>query len=374
MFLGNTSTLTIEYWYIPLDIFRLLCIIITTILSLTCLLLIVLNKTCRTVPMMLVGNTCLAQLICVCTSFILLLFTFKNDWKQIQFEDSLCKFRGYINYSITVIQNSSYNLQSIHRYLIIVHPSLRFYRSFRFQLILIILLWIFAFLVILPLFYFDQIEYNIDNQICQVPIRLSFGMIYLTLLVYVVPNVFINVIYSKLIRHVHRMNERMKRICLLSRRKRELKMIKTIVTMNTILVILAIPSVIFLLISCFTTIPKWHFRLTFLFTDLCTTALIIVVLKTNESVRIAAVKTLKFVIGKADDCWTLIESNARKELVSKSSKLFIVVKTSLLLSIFHCKENKEMRWRSSKVTLLSKFSMGKEIVDFQDHLLSNFRW
>lgn len=201
--------------------------------------------------------------------------------------------------------NYSYNL---HRYLIIVYPSLRLYRSYRFQLVLILLLWIFGFVVLIPLFYFDQIEYNIDNDICQVPIRLSWGMMYLIIVVYLIPNVLVNVIYWKLIRHVHRMNERMKRICLLSRRKRELKMIKTIVTINTILVIFSVPSVIFLLISCFTTIPKWHFRILFFFTDLCTTALIIVVLKTTEPVRNAVMKSLML-----DNCRTVISRKREKK-------------------------------------------------------------
>jgi hypothetical protein len=62
------NTTDIESWYIPMDILRLVCIMITITIALMFLVIIALNKTCQTVPMMLVANTCVAQLVCVCTA------------------------------------------------------------------------------------------------------------------------------------------------------------------------------------------------------------------------------------------------------------------------------------------------------------------
>jgi hypothetical protein len=102
-FNNNSNTTDIESWYIPRDILRVICTIITILIALILLTLMSCNKICRTVPMMLVANTCLAELICACTALCLVSFTFENDIKRIGYQDSLCIFRAYINYSMTVV-------------------------------------------------------------------------------------------------------------------------------------------------------------------------------------------------------------------------------------------------------------------------------
>src|SRR4051794_11152308 len=104
-FSNNSNIIDIEPWYIPMDILRIVCTIISIIIALIFLSLIAFNKTCRTVPMMLVANTCLTELACICTALGLVAFTLENDIKRIHYQDSLCIFRAYINYCMTVIQN-----------------------------------------------------------------------------------------------------------------------------------------------------------------------------------------------------------------------------------------------------------------------------
>ncbi|CAF4439901.1 unnamed protein product, partial [Adineta steineri] len=94
---NNTSNITdLESWHIPMNILRMTCTIITIIISLIILGLLASKRTPRTVPMMLVANTCLSEFICVCTALSLVPFTLNNDLKQIQYQDSLCIFRAYI--------------------------------------------------------------------------------------------------------------------------------------------------------------------------------------------------------------------------------------------------------------------------------------
>ena len=83
-----------------------------------------------------------------------------------------------------------------------------------------------------------MITYNIENQICQSPIPLSFAIIY------IIPNMILNPIYMKLVRYVHQMNKRVTPANVLSRAERELKMVQNIVTISTILVILGLPYAI----------------------------------------------------------------------------------------------------------------------------------
>jgi lysylphosphatidylglycerol synthetase-like protein (DUF2156 family) len=120
-----------------MDILRVVCIIITMVITLILLVIIAFNRTCRTVPMLLVANTCLAELLCVCTALSLVAFTLENDVKQIQYKDSLCTFRACINYSLTVIQNLSYAHQAVYRYIVVIYPARIFWQSTRFQVCVI---------------------------------------------------------------------------------------------------------------------------------------------------------------------------------------------------------------------------------------------
>ncbi|CAF1248223.1 unnamed protein product [Rotaria sordida] len=67
-------------------------------------------------------------------------------------------------------------------------------------------------------------------------------------------------------------------------------MVRNIVTISTILVILGLPYAIFILMSFFTTIPKYHFRIAFIFIDISTTATMIALFKTTDPIKAAAVQ------------------------------------------------------------------------------------
>ncbi|CAF4783604.1 unnamed protein product, partial [Rotaria sp. Silwood2] len=83
--------------------------------------------------MMLVANSCLAEVIFGSDMLGMALFTFQNDIHQIQYQDSFCVFRGFLGYVVTILQNYSYLLQAIYRYITVVYPTRLFWQSVRFQ-------------------------------------------------------------------------------------------------------------------------------------------------------------------------------------------------------------------------------------------------
>jgi hypothetical protein len=174
----------------------------------------------------------------------------------------------------------------------VIHPSRFVWQSRRFQVCLIIITWLFGLLAFLTFLFTGDIKYNIENQICQAPLRLSFIIIYITFIVYIIPNLILNVVYLKLIRYVRQMSQRVTSVNILSRAERELKMVRNIVTISTILVILGFPYAIFILMSFFTSIPKYHFRVAFIFIDISTTAVMIALFKITDPVRTAAIQTI----------------------------------------------------------------------------------
>jgi hypothetical protein len=117
------------------------------------LLVIITDKTCHTVPMMLVANSCLAEFILASNLLGMAVFTLENDLKQIQYQDSLCIFRGYMTYVMAGLQNYSYLLQSIYRYVVVVYPARLTYQSARFQIFLIFLTWICGIIYPIPIVF-----------------------------------------------------------------------------------------------------------------------------------------------------------------------------------------------------------------------------
>ncbi|CAF4385858.1 unnamed protein product [Adineta steineri] len=88
MLLNNNLTATqIEPWFIPMDILQVICTTFAVILALIFLFIIIFEKTCHTIPMLLVANSFLAEFVFGCAMLFLAVFTLHNDLKQIQFYD-----------------------------------------------------------------------------------------------------------------------------------------------------------------------------------------------------------------------------------------------------------------------------------------------
>ena len=111
---SNDSMIVInEIWFIPFDIMMIVwCTVAIACFSIF-LIVIICDRTCHTVAMMLVANSCLSGCIFSIDMLATVVFTFQNDLRRIAAEDSLCVTRGFIGYILTFLQNHSYLLQAI---------------------------------------------------------------------------------------------------------------------------------------------------------------------------------------------------------------------------------------------------------------------
>jgi hypothetical protein len=270
----------------------IICTIVTIIFALVFLLIIVLNKTCHTIPMILVANSCLTALVNGCLLLGMCAFTLQNDLKQIQFQNSFCIFRAYIGYGSCAALNYSFLLQAIYRYVTVVYPNRLFWQSVRFQVLLICLTWIFSFVYPTVFIFTDEVLYNINNQICQLRLRLSFYVIYMTLCVYTIPILLIIFIYFKLVRYVKEMSKRVASANILSRAQRELKMVRRTVILVMILFTICFPYEIFAIMSFFTSPPKYHFRIAYIFVDMSLVFVMIVLFQFTEPLKTSLMKVI----------------------------------------------------------------------------------
>jgi hypothetical protein len=292
MYENNFTTINIESWFIPFDVLKVTCLILVIILAGIFLFIVTIDKTCHTVPMMLVANSCLAELIFASTLLGMALFTLENDLKQIQYQDSLCIFLGYMGYVSGALQNYSYLLQAIYRYVVVVYPAYLTYQSARFQIFLICLTWICVILYPVPIVFTDQIKYDVDNQICQMPLCLSFLTIFDACYMYIIPVGSIVLIYFRVVRYVKRMSKRATPGNTLSRAQRELKMIVRIIRLISILLSAGLPYTIFIFMSFFKSAPKYSFRIAYVSMDISLLFVMIVLFQNTDVVMIFVMKTI----------------------------------------------------------------------------------
>ncbi|CAF3381121.1 unnamed protein product [Rotaria sp. Silwood2] len=289
----NSSNSNFESWFIPIDIINIICNSLIIGLSFIFLFLLILDKTCHTIPMMLTGNSCLSAFIFGCCMLSMCLRTFQNDRKKIQYQDLFCVFRAYITYVSCFLFNNSFLLQATYRYFTVIYRYRLYFQSIRFHILVICLTWIFALLFPIPFVFTGQILYNVDNQICQIYLRLSISMIIIALWVYGIPITLIIIVYFKLLRYVHGMSNRITPVTTLFRAKRELKMVERILILVAILVVLGLPYALFTLMSFFTSPPKYHFRIAYLFVHVSLVFVMMTLFHFTEPLKLSMMKKIK---------------------------------------------------------------------------------
>ena len=291
----NSSIIIAESWFIPLDILKIVCDVLLIIICTLFLLIIIMDKTCHTVSMMLTANTCLGALTWGSVLIAMSVITLENDMKRIRYQDPLCIYRAYIDYVAVALFHNSILLQTIYRYMIVVYPKHLICRSQKLQLLVLCFTWLFCLLCPLGFIFSTGIVelYNVDNQICQVPLQFSFPLIYGAVCVYIMPISMTMLIYLKLILYVGGMKQRVTPANTLLRAKRELKMVHHIAILVAILITLGMPYIIFMVISLFTTPPKYHFRIAYLFGDVSLVLVMVALFHYTDPLKASIIKRIQ---------------------------------------------------------------------------------
>ncbi|CAF1186496.1 unnamed protein product [Adineta ricciae] len=287
-----TLETVIQSWFIPVDIFMITCTIVAIVLSTIFLCIIIVDRSCHTVPMMLVANSCLSVLVFACVLLSMSIFTLENDLKRIDYEDSQCIVRAYFDYVAAALVNYSFLVQALYRYTVAVYPARLFWHSAKSQLMIICITWLIGIIFPFVFIFNGKVIYNADNQICQTPVVPSFYIVYPASCIYGVPVSAIMFIYYKLLQHVHRMKCRVVPVAKLFRAQRHLKMAQQIMIVVGILLTIGFPYALFIGMTFFTKPPKYHYRIAFLFVDVSLALVIIALFQLTQPVKSFLMKRL----------------------------------------------------------------------------------
>ncbi|CAF1317802.1 unnamed protein product [Adineta ricciae] len=242
--------------------------------------------------MLLIANSCLAELLFGSDLFGMALFTLKNDLERRESEHIICIVQGYISYVGYSLQNYCFLLQAFYRFMIVIHPTHLYYQTAKFQLILIFTVWIFSFSYAIPILYTGQLKYNVANQICQMPLGFSFYGVYTALCIYGIPMSLIMGAYTKVVQYVRKLNKQVSSTNLVYRAERELKMIRRIVIIVLIIIGIGFPYAVFSFMAFFVDPPEYYLRIAFACVDMSLPTMMITLLLFTEPLKVAILKRL----------------------------------------------------------------------------------
>ncbi|CAF0842153.1 unnamed protein product [Adineta steineri] len=289
---SNLTIINNQAWFIPIDILLIICLTLAIILAMIFLFIVFIDSSCQTVAMILIANSCFSGLSLAVALLWSTIVTFHNDLNQIQYQDATCIMRAYFIYVTFAALCYSLLLQAIYRYIIVIYPNRLSWQSKQRQLFLICLSWIFVFLYAVPVLLKGDIRYEVDDQICQMPLHLAVITVYNSICVYFVPVSGIIFIYVKIVLYVKEMGKNVTTANSLFRAQRELKMVHRIGILISILLGLGVPYASFLFMGFFTSPPKYHYRIAYIFIDISLVFVIITLFKFTDPIKLAIRKRI----------------------------------------------------------------------------------
>ena len=149
----------------------------------------------------------------------------------------------------------------------VVYRTRLTYQLWRFHLLLIVFAWLFGISSPTAFMFNSWILYDAANQLRQLPLHVSISIISITHGVYVILVPLTVIIYIVLVSYVNRMSQRVQCNNRLTRIKQDLKMVQRIIILVSILLICCLLYGMSMFQSFFTTIGKYHARISYVFID-----------------------------------------------------------------------------------------------------------
>ena len=219
-------------------------------------LVIVFHRRTRSVPVLLAGHTCLTLLV---SSIMLGSMVFSSllgylDLPQEQQGNARwCRWRGFLIHGCLCAVYDSYTLQATYRLCRVVFYQRKYLHTFPLYVFLVCLEILFGVFSMLPVLIRNDIVYLASEYFCQTPLTNLPAMMYISLRLYVFPILFIIFVYVYLLHYIRRSNQ-------LSasfrghaqQNRRDLIILRRLFLTLAVLIMLDLPSLIFLLVFSLT--------------------------------------------------------------------------------------------------------------------------
>lgn len=248
-------------WILINIILNLITLINTIITMLICLfiflLVIIFHRQTRSVPLLLACYTCF---ILFFSSFLLgsmvrsSLYGFLSVPLVEHSNTCWCLWRGFLIHAILCVLYDSYVLQAIYRLCRVVFHRSRYLHRYSLYCCILLIETFFGISSISPVFIQGHVRYLASEFYCQTPFSNISAILYIALRLFLVPLILISLIYLYLVNYLHQIHitqtiaHRRHRRRHLKSHRRNLIIIRRILLMLAILILLGLPSIVFLVI------------------------------------------------------------------------------------------------------------------------------
>jgi hypothetical protein len=145
------------------SIFMLLCSIIGIICSFIFIVIVAIDRRCRTLIILITFNTALAGFI------INIVYASQAVYQLLsETSDSLCPFRGFLLHCSTGLFYHTLCIQAFYRLFVTVYARRKYLQSTPFILSLVIIQWLISITFAIPILLMNRIKFQPVSRICQV--------------------------------------------------------------------------------------------------------------------------------------------------------------------------------------------------------------
>ena len=259
---------------------------IALIVSSIYLIIIIVSQGQRvSVSSLLASNTYLSALTYSSAHFAIAVAVLKSDMvvkngTRIPLDNPFCMSSALVFYGGCALLYYSYVMEAIQRFSRVVLHDYRWLHKRRIQCLFILGQWIICILAtFIPLIFTNQLQYDLNMNMCIIPIRSSGWTMYYALFCYTIPLVLVGIFYHRLIQYIMTARNRVS-ACLISgsvviSAQRQLALIQRVVILVGILVCSGLPYCLFIFIGFWTNPPEYQFRISFLCVDIALASVVL---------------------------------------------------------------------------------------------------
>ncbi|CAF0727905.1 unnamed protein product [Adineta steineri] len=254
-----------DMFQIVTSLFMLFCSVLGVVCSLIFIVIVFLDRRCRTPIVLISLNTAIAGFI------INTIYASQAIYQMISdSSDVLCIFRGFLLHSSTGLFYQSLCIQAIYRLFVTVFAQRRNLQSKYVIIPIIVIQWIISSTFGIPILLMKRLQFQETGRICQVPINDIFGFMYLATFIYFLPVTGIIFIYIAILKYTKRslIIANVRQLGLeQTRYRRELRFIKRILILISIIFITGVPYLTFFLQVNIgqSPMPSYGHRISFMF-------------------------------------------------------------------------------------------------------------
>lgn len=220
------------------------------------LLVIIFHRQSRSVPLLLACYTCLILFL---SSFFLAgmvrssLYGFLSIALKEHNNTRWCLWRGFLIHASFCLLYDSYVIQAIYRLFRVVLYRYRHLHTYSLYCLIIVIETFFGILSISPVFIRGNVIFLSSEFYCQTPFTNLPAILFVAIRLFLFPLIAISLIYLYLVNYLHQTNLTQTFYRRRSKRNRKnVIIIRRILLMLAVLILLGLPSVIFLIIFMFT--------------------------------------------------------------------------------------------------------------------------